>query len=109
MNKIIHVSLTLEEFLPIKPLINAIPYRTLSTADHLKITSYLSAVAMLNGGILPEDMSKPKQLTNFKTDFDLRKMKFLHRATLSIEVPEEEKENDNDSTIPLSTRGTTNL
>lgn len=95
MNKIIHVSLTLEEFLPIKPLINAIPYRTLSPADHLKITSYLSAVAMLNGGILPEDMSKPKQLTNFRMDFDLRKMKFLHKATLSIEVPEE-KENEND-------------
>lgn len=99
MIKLIQITLTPAEFLPLQPLINNIPYESgpLSKTHNLQIVSYLSAIAMMKHGILPEDVNKPKKLTNFEARFDLRKQKYYYKATLAIEIPENEipeKQND---------------
>jgi len=88
--KLIQITLTPAEFLPLQPLINNIPYESgpLGKTHNLQIVSYLSAIAMMKRGILPEDISKPKKLTNFEAKFDLRKQKYFYKATLAIEIPE---------------------
>lgn len=88
MIKLIHINLTPQEFLPVKPLIDSIPYTSMTKDVSLRITSYLSAIAMMKHGILPEDLNKPKELANFRMEFDLRKQKFTYKATLVIELPE---------------------
>ena len=113
MIKLIHISLSPEEFLPVKPLIDSIPYTSMTKDVSLRITSYLSAVAMMKHGILPEDLNKPKELANLRIDFDLRKQKFTYKATLVIELPEEilkeEERKEDDQTISFSPGGDANL
>jgi len=103
MIKLIQITLTPAEFLPLQPLVNNIPYESwpLSKTHNLQIVSYLSAIAMMKHGILPEDVNKPKRLTNFEMKFDLRKQKYTYKATLAIEIPENGiPENEDDPTIP---------
>ncbi len=102
MIKLIQITLTPAEFLPLQPLVNNIPYESwpLSKTHNLQIVSYLSAIAMMKHGILPEDVNKPKRLTNFEMKFDLRKQKYTYKATLAIEIPENGiPENEDDPTI----------
>jgi len=96
MIKLIHITLTPAEFLPLQPLISNIPYEPepFVKNKNLQIVTYLSAIAMMKHGILPEDMNKPKKLTNFEAKFDLRKQKYSYKATLAIEIPDSENEND---------------
>ena len=96
MIKLIQITLTPAEFLPLQPLISNIPYESwpLSKTHNLQIVTYLSAIAMMKHGILPEDMNKSKRLTNFEAKFDLRKQKYSYKATLAIEIPDSENEDD---------------
>ena len=93
MIKLIHINLTPQEFLPLEPLILSLPHSPMTKEVSLQITSYLSAIAMLKHGILPEDLNKPKEFTNLKIEFDLRKKKFVYRATVAITIPSEDDEN----------------
>lgn len=92
MIKLIHINLTPQEYIPLEPLITALPFVSMTKDVSLRITSYLSAIAMLKHGILPEDMNKPKELTNLRIEFDLRKRKFTYKATMAITIPSEDKE-----------------
>ena len=90
MIKLIHINLTPQEFLPLEPLVLSLPHSPMTKEISLQITSYLSAIAMMKHGILPEDLNKPKEFTNLKIEFDLRKKKFVYRATVAITIPSEE-------------------
>lgn len=105
MIKLIHINLTPQEYVPLEPLITPLPFSPMTKDVSLRITSYLSAIAMLKHGILPEDLNKPKKFTNLKIEFDLRKKKFTYKATMAIQLLSEvndEERKENDSTISFS-------
>ena len=96
MIKLIHINLTPQEFLPLEPLILSLPHSVGTEEISLQITSYLSAIAMLKHGILPEDLNKPKEFTNLKIEFDLRKKKYVYKATIAITIPSEEERKEDE-------------
>ncbi len=85
--KIINIDMSTDEYLPIKTLVESLPYSNGTAKDRTKmsIVRYLSAIAHLHSMILPG----PETLTlvYFRFEQDMRKdnEKYLIKATLRME------------------------
>ena len=85
--KIINIDLSTDEYLPIKTLVESLPYLNGTAKDRTKmsIVRYLSAIAHLHSMILPG----PEKLAivYFRFEQDMRKDndKYIIKATLRME------------------------
>lgn len=85
--KIINIDLSTEEYLPIKTLIESLPYINGTAKDRTKmsVVRYLSAIAHLHSMILPGP--EKLDLIYFRFEQDMRKdtEKYHIKATLKVE------------------------
>lgn len=85
--KIINIDLSTEEYLPIKTLIESLPYINGTAKDRTKmsIVRYLSVIAHLHSMILPGP--EKLALVYFRFEQDMRKDndKYIIKATLRME------------------------